>query len=899
MAQERLELSYEQNKSDHLAALATAQEALTLFQSANDSVGIARAYSQIARCYQATSDFAEAIDNYNLALQLWRDLNDADQQAGTLIMLAYIEQRKGNWSNAISYYDQAETLSPNDPNRMGQIASGMADLFNENGLPEQAMAQYQLAINAYQQIPKQEDRERAVNRMIMNIGYTEFLQKQYSESMTSLQQALATFQPASLDAAECYEYLGRVHLARGESSVARQQLESSLPIYEAAGNVIEAERVRALIGQTYEQQGAFAPARSQYVQTLSVFRRLQDRISEALVSFTLGRLELKAGNLDQAEAYLKQSIENTEDLRTISIGRDVTTAYSASVHERYEAYITCLLRKSKKTSSPRLNEQAFEASELSRARSLVEMLHETQTNLLTGVDPQLVEKERNLRQLIRAKIDHRVELLAAKSYNNQELTDLETTLRQLQDEHKRLSEELQRLSPAYGQITQPTIYSLSQIQSDVLGDGQTALLEYVLGEDTSYAWVVTRNNIALTELPSEATITKGVQNVYDLLSTRPQPSNEEQLSKAIDDLGKLVLAPVANQLTAQRLIVVADGALNYIPFQLLRLPSDGEPLVASKEIVNTPSASILGQLRQERLRRPPPPKPLAAFGYPAFASNYAELKGTKTGDLLAQGNSDEQKRWGYAMRDIEVSGDALDTSTIQPLLSTRTELASLREVAGSDSFIASGFAASRETLVHTDLSQFAILHLATHGVLDPGRPELSGFILSTVDAAGHSQNGFITVQDVYQLQAPVNLVVLSACRTGLGKDIRGEGLIGLTRGFMYAGASSIAASLWRVDDDATAELMKEFYANMLQKGMTPAAALRQAQNSIRQQPGWRSPHYWAAFTLQGEYTEPIRVPIKSSKVLVVKAAIAVLVLLSLMAGCWWFWRRRARTVSPA
>jgi CHAT domain-containing protein len=172
--------------------------------------------------------------------------------------------------------------------------------------------------------------------------------------------------------------------------------------------------------------------------------------------------------------------------------------------------------------------------------------------------------------------------------------------------------------------------------------------------------------------------------------------------------------------------------------------------------------------------------------------------------------------------------------------------------------VLSDVSATRDRLFKTDLAQYAMLHLATHGIFDPDRPEDSGLLLSTTDRDGQQIDGFLRLQDIYELRAPVLLVVLSACETALGRDVQGEGLIGVTRGFMYAGASSVVASLWKVDDAATAELMKLFYSNMLQGGMTPGEALRAAQNSIRQQPDWRSPYYWAAFTLQGEYRQVIK-----------------------------------------
>jgi CHAT domain-containing protein len=210
------------------------------------------------------------------------------------------------------------------------------------------------------------------------------------------------------------------------------------------------------------------------------------------------------------------------------------------------------------------------------------------------------------------------------------------------------------------------------------------------------------------------------------------------------------------------------------------------------------------------------------------------------------------------LRDIDPVADSADLSTIQPLFYAGKELANLRAVAGGQTLVAIGFDASRERLESADLTGFAIVHFATHGILNSKRPENSGLLLSTVGPDGRARDGFLRLADVYQLRTPVNLVVLSACRTGLGKDVRGEGLIGLTRGFMYAGASSVVASLWKVDDEATAELMKLFYTNMLQAGMKPTEALRAAQNTIRQNPNWNSPYYWAAFTLQGDFRDGIK-----------------------------------------
>ena len=163
------------------------------------------------------------------------------------------------------------------------------------------------------------------------------------------------------------------------------------------------------------------------------------------------------------------------------------------------------------------------------------------------------------------------------------------------------------------------------------------------------------------------------------------------------------------------------------------------------------------------------------------------------------------------------------------------------------------FAATRQSAMNPDLSQYRILHFATHGLLNSNRPELSGLVFSLIDEQGRTQDGFLRLPDTYELKLPADLVVLSACRTGLGQEIRGEGLVGLTRGFMYAGAARVLVSLWNVDDAATAELMRRFYQKMLgSEKLSPAAALRAAQLSLSQDRRWAAPYYWAGFILQGE-----------------------------------------------
>jgi CHAT domain-containing protein len=762
---------------------------------------------------------------------------------------------------------------------MGQINGGIAEAFIESGMPEVGLTKSREALEYY----RLADDPRGVTVMTWDTGKANFLMGNYAEALKALEQALreATAMKDPLVIAICHDFLGRTYGATGDQSSSLLHFELALDLYTKLGNLREIARTHALMGQVYERQGKIEKARQFFQTALAEFSKLADRVNESATLYALGRLELKSNNLELAESYLRQSIEVTENIRRVSTSGDLMAAFSATVHDRYESYIECLMRKSQTQDSKSLVVRAFETSELARARSLTELLRTTQTVLVPGIDPQLAEREKSLRQALKVKEDSKVSLLE-KTYTKEELQSLDVDLAKLEKEYQDVTQIIRARYPSYQQVTAPTAWDIKQIQEQVIVDDQTLLLEYGLGLDKSYVWAVTRNDLKSYELPPLPQINDAAQKLYELLKTSDGSKNANELAQATRELSQLILSPVTAELKKSRVIVVADGPLHYIPFQILTPTADSDqPLVATTEVINSPSASILGQLRQESFRKKPPTEVLAAFGDPVFASNYAQRRDADRDEHVAALTYPEEERWRQAQRDIAADAGSLNPTNIQPLFFAKYELASLQKVAGTETFLATGFDATPEKLKNTDLTKYAILHFATHGILNPKRPENSGLFLSTVNRDGRPQNGFVGLEDIYGLRAPVSLVVLSACQTGLGKDVRGEGLIGLTRGFMYAGASSVVSSLWKVEDEVTAELMKNFYTNMLQRGMPPAAALRAAQNHIREQPQWRSPYYWAAFTFQGDYQQSIKV--SSPTVIGDKRVIAVVISALLLA----------------
>jgi CHAT domain-containing protein len=911
-AESLLILSERQNYDNHVVALQTAQKALALYQGLNDKTGLARSYFLIGVSLMVQNILPEATQNFERALQLWRDLNDRSGQADALIRLSWVEDRKGEWQSAITYLTEAQSIVDEraEPKKMGQILTGLADAFNESGLPENGLVLYQRALEYYRQTSD----PHLLYYANWGVGETYYLLRNYTEAQKHLQESLKYVSDDSLQAASSFQYLGRVYIATKEYSTALPYLQKALTALTRAANPLEAAQVRALIGQVYQEQGQLEVARQNYRQALTTFSALTDRLDQSAVYYALGRLELKAGKLDDAENYLHQSILVTENIRRVSASTDLTAAFTATTHERYENYVDCLMRKDQTHSNQGFVTRAFESSEFARVRSLTELLLATKTNIAPGIDPELARQEKSLRQSLRVKEDEKVRLLGT-DYDKKTLDVLEGGLGRLESEYKQVTDSIRSRFPAYEQLSRPTAWSAKQIQEQAIGDDQTLLLEYMLGDEHSYVFAVTRTEISSFTLPARVQVEDAARSFYILLTAnQPQPGDTIEQRQArvadanahLDDataaFSKLVLGPVMSKLGKKRLIIVPDGALQYIPFQALVVPgkvdgndaaaklqtSDQVPLILDHEIVNEPSASALALVLSETAQRKQAARSVAVLANPVFEADDQRVK--RSGQQTAQPTPGNQIK--EAFRDVGI-GDGL---RIPPLPASGVEAnAIMALVPWGTGYKAEGFDASRATITRPELGQYRIIHFATHGLVDYEHPELSGLVLSLVDENGKPQDGFLRLHDIYNLKLSADLVVLSACNTGLGKEVKGEGLMGLTRGFMYAGAGGVAASLWKVDDEATAELMKRFYEGMFSRGLTPAAALREAQLSMWRLKRWHAPYYWAAFVIQGQYNQKENGPAASRRVeWIVAASVAGVALFMLI---FFVARRRRKKIA--
>jgi CHAT domain-containing protein len=488
---------------------------------------------------------------------------------------------------------------------------------------------------------------------------------------------------------------------------------------------------------------------------------------------------------------------------------------------------------------------------------LLELLREARAEIQQGVDPLLIERESYLRRSIANKAEEQTRLLSGK-YTEQEAELTGKELSALTTEYDQLQSRIRQASPRYAALIEPKPINVDGIKRVVEAD--TLLLEYALGDEKSFLWAVTPEEVKSFELPGRAAIEESARRVYQLLTERGVSVLGETLAQrkarldradseyteAAAALSRLLLGPVASELKQKRLAIVAEGVLQYVPFSALPSPASASPLVVDHEIVTLPSASVLALLREDAANRKPASKAVAVLADPVFSASDPRLG--KNGGSDTPGDS--------SLADTYRSAAESGLGNLLRLRFSRQEAEEIARLAGDKRNLkALDFAANRSVVTDAKLSDYRIVHFATHGLINNQHPDLSGVVLSLVDEQGRPQNGFLRLYDIYNLKLDAELVVLSACQTALGKEIRGEGLVGLTRGFMYAGAPRVVASLWRIDDRASADMMSRFYSAMLKDGLRPAAALRAAQVAMLKEKRWQSPHYWAAFTLQGEWRQ--------------------------------------------
>jgi CHAT domain-containing protein len=591
--------------------------------------------------------------------------------------------------------------------------------------------------------------------------------------------------------------IAQIHWKLGEISPALDFFQQALTSFQTTENFQGQIDTFIFLGQIYLNSNQYEKAITYYNQGYQVSKKAQDPSSEARVLFEKAVVKRIQSNYIEAKRLIEIALNRLEFQRCV--GQDnqeklvrgacpeILTPFSEtksirfksyinlasyfeSKQKYYEFYIELLMELARQYPKSDYDLQALKANEENRARSLIALLNSARSN-------------------------------------SQEMGQITTNLE--------FSKSLE----------------VKEIKQKIL-DKNTVLLEYALGEDQSYLWLVTQKEIHSYTLPKRADIEAAAKEFYDYLTIPSLRVKENKTAEVGLKLSQMILAPIAEKIGQKRLLIVSDGILQYIPFSAIPIPqSEGipkeanlveitQPLLVKHEIINLPSASTLAVIRDKPSNHLSATQTLAVFADPVF------------------GQKDQEQVYASLPKTREQA---------QQIIATLPQ--------GAHSLRLFGYDANRQRAISPQLNQYQILHFATHGILDQEHPERSGVVLSAVTPQGELQRGLLSTADAFRLNLSADLVVLSGCRTGLGKAYRGEGIVGLTGGFLSSGTKRVAVSLWSVENEATTELMAKFYQGMFQQKLPPARALREAQLGMWQDKKWRIPYYWAAFTIQGEWKD--------------------------------------------
>jgi CHAT domain-containing protein/tetratricopeptide (TPR) repeat protein len=932
------------NLSDSKAAINYLNQALAVWQRIGDLKGRAETLRYLGYTYTDLSDLPRALEYYGQSLALWREARDVRGEAQITNAIGLVHSLLGDKEQALEFYGKAADSfraigdregTATALNGKGEVLSHLNELERSLDCHEEA---WQLCL-ALGDIDGQMVSLRHMGKVHQARGHAAGAAGEDVAAQCSYAQAIDYYErvlklnKSNNPRVEAFSLMdiGNVYSSLADHSKALDYFDRALRLNRATGNRRGEALTLNSIGHIHETRGEPEKALAFYAAALPLTRVTKDRARESLTLYNIAHAEFGAGRPDEARAHVEDSLRIIESLRTNVASHELRSSYFASVRQYYELYTSVLMRLHARRPGEGLDVRALEASERARARGLLDMLSEADADIRQGISPDLFERERGLRQLLNAKAERQMSVLNAQP-ETELAASLSREIRALAAEYDAVEVQIRKQNPRYATLKQPRALALAEIQG--LLDEDTLLLEYALGVERSYLWAVTREGMTSHELPGGAEIEQAARHVYQLLTARqPVPgetaaarrqrveSADASYGSQAAALSKMLLSPVRERLASKRLLIVPDGALLYIPFGALPSPAadaspaavgvspsaviseeggaDDAPLVFKNEIVYLPSAAVLTALREETARREPAPMLAAVLADPVFDREDPRLPAVVGKTHAADSSS--AARIETAANTNAAPPDA-PLLSLPPLPASKDEAETVMSLAAAGSSLkAVGFDANKELASGSELKQYRIIHIATHGILDNRQPELSGLVLSRFDRRGQPRDGFLRLHDIYNLDLPVELVVLSACNTGLGKAVNGEGLVGLTRGFMYAGASRVMASMWKVDDEATAALMKTFYDKMLGEKLTPAAALRAAQLELWRRKRWQSPYFWAAFTLQGDYRNlpPVSAAPRREMSGLLAASGAFLCALSLISLCVVKLARRSRIVRGA
>jgi CHAT domain-containing protein len=851
-------------------AVSEISQALSLYRAINDKSGEGLALTALGLSYSFNRNENQAIQLHGQAIEIFRAIGDRYSEAIALIGLGQVWENRGEYAIALTNYEIALQLSQ-DIDALDLIVGATFKI----GKVHRLSGHFDQAFEYLQRC----------------LSLTRAAKKVRTEADTLREIAMVYASQKRHETSQQYCRLERFYRSIGDHRGVALALN-------AHGNF--------LLGVGQKEQALHA-----YLHALP----LSDKVGEKgiLIStlYNIARAQRDLGEYEAALSSIQQSLQIIEELRNHMGSPSVRASYFSGVQNHYKLCIDILMQLQRVRPGDGFAAMALSVDEKSRARSLLDLRSESHADLRDGATAQLLNREHEVGEYLRSLAQYEM-YLSRNKQESAERAEVTKQLVQLRSEYQEIQSQLRQQNSC---LLSPERFSpegLEQIQNELRGT-DTLLLQYSLGDERSYLFAVTSNSFHAYTLAPRNNIEDVATEFYKLLTARQgvdgqsdknYQANVDAADKLLfekgSSLSQMVLGPVAQQLGSRKIILVTEGALQSIPFEALPIPnaqataSGPRPsplLIETNEVSGSPSISTLAAIRSGNGRTGSPRKVVAVIADPVFSRNDDRVRNDAISAAVASAASDQNPRESAPQ---ELKDLRRDSVAVRLTHASEEADAILAAAPRGTTMDARGFDASYETVMSSDLGQYQILHFATHGFLDTEHPELSGIVLTMVDRKGAQKNGVMLLHDIYNLDLSAELTVLSACQTALGKDIKGEGLVGLTHSFISAGSKSVVASLWKVDDRATAILMADFYDSILQQGMPIGAALRSAKLKMMQDKRWSAPYFWAGFVLQGEYTNRIAVERNSWR-----GSGPVLLLLVLISSVVIVFQRRKRRSSTA
>jgi CHAT domain-containing protein/tetratricopeptide (TPR) repeat protein len=809
------------------AAQDLLQRAIPLLHQAEEGGREATALTALGDICVARGEIGEALRYFTDALALSRKAGDSRAEASVLYNLSSVQRLRGELQQALGGFEHALAINRRSGEQAGQLHTlyALGSVYFDLGDLDKAREEYEEALKLGQTLEGLASRRA---RLLNNIGLVFYRQDQREVAVGYFRRALAFSQELkdSDGIAAAFHNLGVAEVALGRPREGLEALRQALALRQGGDPYPWAHTLREL-GTAYDSLGELKEAGSYFQESLELGKRVGSPGQVAEILFRWALLDREQGRLEEALAKVKEAIQLIESVRSRVEIDALRTSFFASKRDYYELYVDLLMRLHQLHPEGPYQVEALAASERARARGLLDLLAEGRIELRQGITPDLRQREKDVSSRLSWFLQRQVTPDASAGTSEQ--------LSQVEAEMGRLESEVREHYPQYAGLRYPKPLELGSIRR--LLDSDTALLEYFVGKDGSVLFVVTQEGMTSYALPPAHELSGLIEKVRSLIE-HPSEMEIGDFRRQASRLYRLLVGPAVKELAGKHSLLIApDGPLHVFPFEVLLTDEragqglsypDLPYLLLQHAVSYVPSASVLEGLRESETGEPK--RDLADKAFVAFANPLSSTTQAASRMDLARGPTDPEHR------------------SFPPLLYSEEEVKAIARLFAEDQVeLYIGDSATKENVLGNPLVERARrVHFATHGFVDEARPERSALVLTP--SAG--QDGYLTVAEIFNMKLRADLLVLSACETGRGKEVGGEGIVGLTRAFLYAGAKSLIVSLWPVVDRPTAYLMKDFYRSLDATG-SKSEALRKAKlDMIRA--GQPNPYLWAPFVLSGD-----------------------------------------------